>query len=76
VKPNLKTIAKYIEKGDYDGLVIELACLKEKLQQPPKISRRIKQWLVNNENLPLITKIEMVISLYNKEILGDATSEG
>lgn len=45
----------------------------EKKLRNPRVSNRIKQWLANNEKLPLILKVEMVIGLYAKEVLGDTT---
>ena len=43
----------------------------EKELREPKVSNKIMQWLVNNEDLPLKLKVEMIIGLYAKEILGE-----
>lgn len=40
---------------------------REKLQKLPD-ERKIKQWLVNTEDLPLILRVQAILGLYQKEL--------
>lgn len=46
----------------------------EKELREPKVSDKIMNWLACNKNLPLKLKVEMIVGLYVKEILGEATT--
>ena len=63
-------VAPYHSCGFTEIVKSYLVDWQHELQQPPKISSKMKQWLANNEELPLMAKIEIVLHLRNQEILG------
>ena len=52
------------------SILDDITGLKKELREKPN-ERKIKLWLTNTEDLPLILRVQTIIGLYRKEILGE-----
>ena len=76
MKFNLKNIKAMVIAWTEEGsaarkhIMYEIEGLEAELREVPN-EREIKLWLANTEDLPLVLRVQTILGLYRKEILGE-----